>query len=152
MKFAFKALFLSLFLLLSTQTNQVFAQKKATPRIANKKLKSQGFYVINRLQKTRAFIKELDGVILHGGVLYPEEGYVLLQGNNKDVLVNGVKSHTIRYPDGSSITRSCACSGGGSCDVVFDSPAGKYVCMGDGCCTLTSVRVSKDGDVDIETE
>jgi len=119
-----------------------------TPQKANQKMKKQGFVVIKHNFKTVEFIQAVKGFKLIDGKLIAGEGFRVIRGKDKDVLINGVRCVTIEQLGGGSLTYSCDCEGGnGGCD-VDSNPS--YHCEGPDCCNLVTVTVSKDGGVNVE--
>ncbi|MFT5779095.1 MAG: hypothetical protein ACI837_002052 [Crocinitomicaceae bacterium] len=145
-KMGIKALMIGLFVFASGMT---FAQNM-TPKKANQKMKNQGFVIIKHEYKTTEFIQQVKGARLVEGKLIAGENFRVIEGKGSDVLINAVSCVTVEHPDGSSVTQSCGCTGGGgSCDVQADG-AGEYSCSGDECCSLITVTVSAGGKVGVE--
>lgn len=145
-KMRIKSLIIALFVMASGMT---FAQTM-TPKKANQKMKTQGFFILKAEYKTTEFLANVKGVRLVNNELEVIPGLEVIHTNDGDIVINAVKVGKYPQPNGDLIIRSCDCTGGnGNCSITADAK-GDYNCGGDSCCGMVTVTVGKDGDVEVE--
>ncbi len=137
---------LNLLGLLLLTSNMSFGQ--LTPEKANKKMDMMGYLVLNHDYQTNELLSQLKSISLIDGEIVANEGFIILHGEDEDIIVNDTRAVTIRIPGGGSITRTCA-SQTETCNVKSTS-AGKYSCDGEDCAGLVTIRVSATGEVTVE--
>ena len=146
-KMGIKMLIVGLFVIASGMT---FGQN-LTPKKANHKLKTQGFFILKHEYKTTEFLAKVKGVRLKANdELEVREGIIVVPTNEADFVYVAVKIMKYPQPNGDMIFRSCDCTGGdGNCSITADA-AGNYNCGGDSCCGMVTITHKKDGSLEVD--